>query len=217
MMELGQVNHELKQYTEQEILPQYEKNDAGHRLDHILIVLGRSFELANKNELELDPDMVYSGATWHDIGVHIDRKTHEKISAELFMADPEMPKFFDDSQREIIKEAIEDHRASSDREPRSWYGKLLSSADRSTDIDTVFRRVHSFSVVNFPDLSIDEWIDRGYEHIEKKFGKGGYAKNYLADEEYENYLKQVDEALSDREKFREIYLRINGLDGGKNE
>jgi uncharacterized protein len=212
MMNIERVNSELRQYIEREILPRYEKNDDGHQLSHIETVLRRSFELMTKNKLDLDYDMVYASVAWHDIGSHIDRKNHEKVSAELFMVDSTMPNFFDDNQRKIIKEAIEDHRASLDRAPRSLYGKLLSSADRNTDIETVFRRVHSYNVVFFPDMTVEEWVNRGYEHVDKKFGKNGYAKNYLLDEDYERYLEQVDEALSDRAKFRETYLRINGLE-----
>ncbi len=42
-----------------------------------------------------------------------------------------MKDFFDDEQRIIIKEAIEDYRATLEYEPRSDYGKIISSADRA--------------------------------------------------------------------------------------
>lgn len=39
-----------------------------------------------------------------------------------------------------MREAVEDHRASSDHEPRSIYGKIVAEADRIIDTDTTLRR-----------------------------------------------------------------------------
>ena len=45
-----------------------------------------------------------------------------------------------------LKEAIEDHRVSLEYEPRSDYGKIISSADRTTSIDSVLQRTHSYTI-----------------------------------------------------------------------
>ena len=65
-----------------------------------------------------------------------------------------------------MKEAIEDHKASLNREPRSIYGKILSSADRNID-------------------------EECYKHTLEKFGNGGYANFFVEDMEYNNYLKEL--------------------------
>ena len=44
---------------------------------------------------------------------YIDSAKHEIISAQIFMEDKKIKDWFTDDERKIIKEAIEDHRASS--------------------------------------------------------------------------------------------------------
>ena len=105
------LNNDLKEYIEAEIFPQYDKNEAGHGINHIKTVIDRSLKFAK--DYDVDINMVYTIAAYHDLGHHIDRKRHEIISAELFMKDENMKKFFNDEERKIIKEAVEDHRAST--------------------------------------------------------------------------------------------------------
>ena len=47
-------NEELKKYIEQYILPEYDKNESGHGIDHIQYVIKRSFELVNENNLDVN-------------------------------------------------------------------------------------------------------------------------------------------------------------------
>ena len=48
-----------------------------------------------------------------------------------------------------IKDAIEDHRASSNHEPRTIYGRIVSTADRTIiDIDNTIRRSYSYGKRN---------------------------------------------------------------------
>ena len=132
------VNKELIDYIKKNILPEYDKNDKGHGILHILEVIRRSFELKESLNLDyLDDDVIFAIASCHDNGKYIDHKTHEKIAAERFYANQGFKKFFTDEQRKIIKEAIEDHRSSFEDTPRSDYGKLISSADRNSTIDIV--------------------------------------------------------------------------------
>ena len=125
------INISLKNYIEQSLLPQYSKNEKAHNIEHIQYVIRRSFELAKQNNLNINENIVYVVAAYHDIGHHIDPKKHEIVSAEIMMKDEKLKEFFSDEDLIIIKEAIEDHRASSDHEPRSIYGKIVSSADRN--------------------------------------------------------------------------------------
>lgn len=78
--------------------------------------------------------MVYVIAAYHDIGHHIDSKNHEVISADIMSKDENLKKFFTDEELIIIKEAIEDHRASSKEDSRTIYGKIVSSADRNNTV-----------------------------------------------------------------------------------
>ncbi len=202
------INKDLEKYIKAEILPQYEKNDSGHSLEHIDYVLKRCFKFAEQFE-NIDFNMLYTIAAFHDIAHHIDKANHEKLSAEIFYNNEKMKELFTKEERIIIKEAIEDHRASANTEPRSDYGKIISSADRSTDIDDFLRRTHAYTLKHFPNCTKEEMLKRAYNHTEQKYGKEGYAKHYVKDEEYEEFREEINLLLRDMEKFKELYFKIN--------
>ena len=194
------IDVKLRAYIENNILPIYEKNDSGHGIEHIKYVIKRSFEFANQFD-DINLDMVYVIASFHDIAHHIDRNNHEILSAKLFYEDEKMKEFFTDEQRKIIKEAIEDHRASLEYEPRSNYGKIISSADRNTDLVSALKRTHAYTIKHYPDLDLDDMINRAYNHISKKFGNDGYAKTYCYDKEFEDFKKNVETLIKNKYGF----------------
>lgn len=195
------VNEELKRYVEQNIFPQYILNDEGHQIEHIKYVINRCYKLS-KN-MDVDNNMFYVIAAYHDIGYHIDYKNHEIVSARIMYNDINLNKFFSNENLIIMKEAIEDHRASLDREPRSIYGKLLSSADRNIDVDDSLKRIYLYSITHFNKLNEDETIEECYNHTLKKFGNDGYANFFVEDADYNNYLKELHNLLNNKEKFIE--------------
>ena len=204
------INKDLENYIKNEILPQYKKNDSGHSLEHIDYVLKRCFKFSEQFQ-NIDFNILYTIATFHDIAHHIDKANHEKLSAEVFYNDEKMKEYFKESERNLIKEAIEDHRASSDSSPRSDYGKIISSADRSTDIDDFLRRTHAYTLKHFPDCTKEEMLKRAKDHTEQKYGKEGYAKHYVKDEEYEKFREEINLLLQDSEKFEAKYYKVNNL------
>lgn len=201
------INPELVKYIEDEIFPLYQRNEEGHGIKHIKTVIKRSLKFATQHNANLD--MSYTIAAYHDIGHYIDRKRHEIISAEIFMEDEKIKKWFTDEQREIIKEAIEDHRASSDHKPRSIYGMIVSTADRTIiDIDNTIKRSYSYGKRNYAGLSEEEQIERIYQHLSEKYGENGYAKVYLEDKEFDEAIKELRQALSNKEEFIERVKKV---------
>lgn len=200
------VDEKLKRYVELNIFPQYILNDKGHQIEHIKYVINRCYKLS-KN-MDVDNNMLYVIAAYHDIGHHVDYKNHEKISAQIMYNDTNLNEFFNDKKLIIMKEAIEDHRASLDREPRSIYGKLLSSADRNIDVDDSLKRIYLYSIAHFNKLSEEETIEECYKHTLKKFGNDGYANFFVEDTDYNNYLKELNHLLSNKEKFIERLKEI---------
>ena len=118
------INDKLKTYIEKNIFPSYERNDLGHNLDHIKYVIDRSMRFANEVE-GINLDMVYTIAAYHDIGHYIDARNHEKVSAEMLLADENLKEFFTEEEIKTMSEAVYDHRASLEGEPRSIYGKIV--------------------------------------------------------------------------------------------
>ena len=201
------MNSELVNYIENEIFPLYNRNEEGHGINHIKTVIKRSIELAQNYDVDID--MVYTIAAYHDLGHYIDRKTHEIISAEMFRQDENIKTWFTDEQRNTIKEAIEDHRASSNHKPRSIYGMIVSTADRTIiDIDNTIKRTYSYGMKNYPELTREQQIERIYEHLTEKYGENGYAKIYLEDKEFEEALQKLRQALSNKEEFIERVKKV---------
>lgn len=207
---MNKINNELQKYVEEKIFPIYDNNDSGHGIDHIKYVIGRSFKFANQFE-NIDLNMVYVIASFHDLAHHIDKDNHEVLSANLFYLNEKMKEFFTYEQRGIIKDAIEDHRASLDHEPRSVYGKIISSADRNVDIISSLKRTHAYTIKHYPELDLNEMINRAYNHISEKFGDCGYAKVWFVDEEFDKFKNDVKELLKDKYTFGIKYMEVNNI------
>lgn len=196
-----QINEELKKYIKQNVLLEYNKNEKAHGIEHINYVIRRSFELIKQNNLEVDHNKVYVIAAYHDIGHYIDPKKHEIISAKIMSEDNNLKQYFSNEDLIIIKEAIEDHRASADHEPRSIYGKIVSSADRNNTIEQCLERSYYYGKRLNPEFTDRELYERAFKHLNLKFGVDGYAKFFLKDKEYEKFLKDIREVLKDKESF----------------
>lgn len=205
------IRKELKEYIENKVLPEYNLNESGHGIEHIKNVTERSLKFA-KQIKDINYEMVYVIASYHDIGHHIDAKHHEIVSAKMLEEDQELKKFFNDEQIKIMKEAVEDHRASSDSIPRTVYGEIVSSADRNTNVDSAIKRSISYHRKHFQDYTEEQVIEDARQHLIKKFGKDGYAveKIYFGKEEYEKYLDELAKITNNKEKFFERSYRLIG-------
>ncbi len=202
-----ELNEELVEYIKNEIFPLYDRNEFAHGINHIKTVIRRSLELADG--YDVDFNIVYTVAAYHDLGHFIDRKRHEIISAEIFMKDENIKRWFADEQRMVIKEAIEDHRASCNHVPRTIYGKIVSTADRTiVDIDNTIKRSYTYGKKNYIGLSEEEQFDKVYEHLVEKYGERGYAKVYLEDKEFDEAVGKLRQALENREEFIERVKRV---------
>lgn len=207
---MTKVNVELKKYIEENILTLYDNNIGGHGIDHINSVIDRSFELVNEFNLDVDLNMVYVIAAFHDIGYKTNPDEHEEISSNMFKSNLDMKKFFNEEQIDIIAKAIIDHRASLEYEARSIYGKIVSSADREISVDNMLERSILFQSDKHKDENptIMQIIDYSYKKLSSKYGKGGYAKMYFQDKKYVDYLNRMQEILENKEKFVEAELQI---------
>ena len=119
------IREDLLNYIKKNIFSRYGSNKNGHGLDHILYVINRSLNFASSIE-NINMEMVYVIAAYHDIGHSIDPDNHEKVSADILRADKKLREFFSDEQIEEMAIAVEDHRASSKSNPRTIYGEIVS-------------------------------------------------------------------------------------------
>ncbi|MCQ2136116.1 MAG: HD domain-containing protein, partial [Bacteroidales bacterium] len=167
----------LKEYIENEIIPRYDNFDAAHQRDHVLTVIKQALTISEG--YGLDKDMLYAAAAFHDTGLVAGRKTHHLESGKIIREDPVLPQFFSQEQIETIAQAAEDHRASSDHEPRSLYGRVIAEADRVIDPMTIIRRTIQYGLSNYPEKEKEEQYERMLEHIHEKYAEGGYLKLWI--------------------------------------
>ncbi len=212
------INEELKKYIEEKVFPIYKNNERGHNIDHIMYVINRSLKFAKTID-NINYNMVFTIAAYHDIGHYIDAKNHEKISSEILLNDNNLKRFFTEEEIKIMAEAVCDHRASKNEEPRSIYGKIVSSADRNTIVNEAIKRTYYYRLKHSPEKSLEEIIEESRHHLLEKFGKNGYAteKMYFVDEDYILFLDNITELTSNKEIFRDYYLSIINLESLHNK
>ena len=191
------INEDLKKYIKKNIFSKYEKYYS-HGMIHINNVINNMLMLADY--YNLDKNMSYIVAAYHDIGLNIDRENHEYESGKILENDLELKKYFDNKQIAIMKEAIEDHRGSRKIRPRNFYGECLSDSDRDFDIEILAKRQIATSLKNYPELkTFDEHFERCYEYICKRINDKG------------NFNLWTDNPImiEKRNKFQQDYLNKN--------
>lgn len=212
MIEKYKIKLELIKYIEQIVNYHYNLNDKGHGVEHAKYVINRSFEFAYQVE-SINLEMVYVIAAYHDVAHHIDAKNHETISAKMLMEDKKLKDFFTDEQIKIMSEAVEDHRSSMETEPRSIYGKIVSSADRNTSVEVTLKRCYSYNRRHFSELKQSEIIEECRKFLLKKFGINGYARSkmFFDDKEYKKYLDDITDLALDSDKFAVEIKKVNEI------
>ena len=208
---LVKVSPKIREHIEKEVLPKYKKL-SGHTVDHINYVIRRSLKFAEE-VLEVNFDMVYVIAAYHDLGRLVNNENHNFESAKMLLKDKFLAEKFSEEERRIMAEAVEDHRASLKREPRSVYGKIVSSADRNTEVSQAVKRSFNYSRVLHPNYSIEGTIEDARVHLREKFGAGGYArgKMYFKDSEYEKFCEEIEEITKAPEEYLKVAKRILGV------
>ncbi len=192
----------LLTYLYQQIIPIYRHFDQAHQMDHVETVVINSLEIAK--DYDVDMDMVYIIACYHDIGMQFGRDDHHLTGGLFLYNDQELKKYFDEQKMIIMKEAVEDHRASNDHEPRTIYGKIIAEADRDIEADTVILRTVLFGLKHYPSLDFDEHFNRAYEHIEEKYGPQGYLKLWLETQKNREGLNHIHKLLKDKNQMKTI-------------
>ena len=196
----------IRQYIESEIIPRYDNFDAAHGRDHVEYVISQSLKLSEY--YDVDRDMVYVIAAYHDTGLAVDRKTHHLESGRIMRADRNLRQWFSEGQIETMARAVEDHRASSDHEPRSIYGKIVAEADRQIDPETIIRRTVQYGLSHYPELDREGHWQRMLDHLNEKYAEGGYLRLWIPESDNAGKLKELHEIIKDRDYLESLFDRF---------
>lgn len=203
------VSLDLMEFVEKNILPRYTAFDKAHNLTHVNRVISRSLELASR--IGADTDMAYVIAAYHDLGLEGPRAVHHLTSGKILAADSRLQKWFSKEQIKIMKEAVEDHRASTSHMPRSIYGKIVAEADRDLEPDIVFRRMIEYGIYHYPEKSKEEQWQRFLSHIDNKYSSHGYIRLWLPNSPNEQNLKKIRDLISTPKLLRAEFERIYNI------
>lgn len=200
------MNAALREYIETEILPRYADSSAdGHGREHVETVIRESLYLAGR--YGADEDMCYAIAAYHDLGIPQGRKTHHLTSAAILAADARLREWFCNEHLAVMKEAVEDHRASAETPPRSLYGCIIADADHYVEPENVIMRTLLYGRVYFPGLTPEQEIVRAREHLQEKYCENGYLHFHLNDQRSTAGLDELRRLTANDEWFEQTCRR----------
>lgn len=201
-----QVSLDIMQFVETQILPRYTAFGESHGLRHINRVIKNALKLAHITGADID--MVYVIAAYHDLGMSGPRAIHHITGGKILMADNRLKRWFSKEQIAIMKEAVEDHRASSSRQPRSIYGKIVAEADRDIEAHEIFRRAILYAKENNPNVDKEQLWELFANHMDEKYSVNGYIKLWIPNSPNEHELKLLRETIEDKAQLRQEFENI---------
>lgn len=197
------MNEKLLNYIKNNIFPEYERYYS-HGMIHISNVIKNTLEIGKG--YNLDEDMCYTIAAYHDLGLKVDRRNHEIESGKIFIKDEELKKYFSNEQLIIMKEAIEDHRGSRKEPPRNIYGKVLSDSDRDFDIELLAKRQLATSIKNFPEYTtFEQHFENCYNYLAKRITSSGHFNLWTNNITLIEKRKKFELDFFDKNYTRSIY------------
>ena len=212
----------FREYIYNEVVPKYSAFDAAHKEDHALTVIDQAMKLmegrdawleSQQNPAEIwrsdiNPDMLMAAAACHDLGLVNGRERHHLDSGEIIRNDVRLHEWFSDAEIEMIAQAAEDHRASGTHAPRSIYGMLVAEADRVIEGETIIRRTIQFGFKHYPGLDRPAHIARAVEHLNEKYGRGGYLKLWIPWSDNAVRLAALQDLIADTPALTQEVERI---------
>lgn len=200
------IKSALQRYIEQHIIPLYATFDKAHNLSHVGAVIERSLVLAR--QYNACADMAYTIAAYHDLGLCKGREFHHIVSGEILTADETLRQWFTPKQIDTMREAVEDHRASTDHAPRSIYGCIVAEADRQIDPDTTLRRTVQYGLKHLSTSDREEHYKRFCHHLQEKYAEGGYLRIWLPESDNTMRLQELRDVIADTVALRQLFDKI---------
>lgn len=208
-----QVNLDIMHFVERNILPRYTEFGRSHGLAHVNRVIANSIELARR--IGADIDMAYVIAAYHDLGMSGPRAIHHITGGKILASDMRLRRWFTPTQIQVMREAVEDHRASASHAPRNIYGKIVAEADRDLEPNVVFRRAVEFGLENYPELPEDKQWQRFRYHMHEKYSNTGYIRLWIPNSPNEQRLKEIRRIIANEEELKAVFQRFYGEENVK--
>ncbi len=200
------INKEIKNYIETMIITKYADFDKGHNLEHVKTVIDESLNLAKSCGVNLD--YAYVIAAYHDLGLCDGREFHHITSGKILEADMSLRQWFSPDEIKLMKEAVEDHRASSKNPPRSIYGKIVAEADRDINPLKIIKRTIQYSIAHSPSPDKEHHWNNLLNHMAEKYAEGGYMKLWFENSKNSERIKELRQIIANQNNLRNIFLKL---------
>ena len=200
------INKEIKKYIENMVIHKYADFDKGHNLEHVKTVIEESLNLAKSCGVNLD--YAYVIAAYHDLGLSDGREFHHIASGKILEADMTLRQWFSPDEIKLMKEAVEDHRASSKNPPRSIYGKIVAEADRDINPLKIIKRTIQYSIAHSPSPDKEHHWNNLLNHMAEKYAEGGYMKLWFENSKNSERLKELRKIIANQNNLRNIFLKL---------
>ena len=200
------INKEIKKYIETMIIPKYADFDKGHNLEHVKTVIEESLNLAKSCGVNLD--YAYVIAAYHDLGLSDGREFQHIASGKILEADMTLRQWFSPDEIKLMKEAVEDHRASSKNPPRSIYGKIVAEADRDINPLKIIKRTIQYSIAHSPSTDKEHHWNNLINHMAEKYSESGYMKLWFKNSKNATQLNKLRAIISDKILLRTIFEKL---------
>ena len=198
---------EIRDFIERKIVPRYDTFDAGHDRAHVHTVMSQALSLAQYYP-DVDYCILLTAAAYHDLGLVNGREHHHTDSARIVREDERLRRWFSDDEINTIADAAEDHRASSNHEPRTIYGRIVAEADRIIDSETIVRRALQYGLKHNPELDREGQYERLLDHMHEKYDYGGYLQLWIPQGDNARRLEEFRQILADKNAFRQLFNSI---------
>lgn len=203
---MAKIRPEIEKYAQEQIMPLYDSYDSAHRRDHIEAVINRSLTLAE--HYDVDVEMVYVIALYHDLGICRGREQHHITSGQMLLDDARLREWFDRQQLLVMRDAVEDHRASSDHTPRTIYGMIVAEADRQISPEVTLLRTVQYGLGHYPQATREEHFARFVKHLRSKYAEGGYMKLWIPYSDNAARLTELRALIADSDTLRSRFDAI---------
>lgn len=200
---------DLVEFVETNILPQYVQFDKAHNLEHVTRVIRNALDLVRTTGADIN--MVYTIAAYHDLGMSGPRAIHHITGGRILATDARLKRWFTSEQINIMREAVEDHRASASHAPRSLYGKIIAEADRDIVPEVVIRRTIEYGLSTYPELDYEHQWQRFRQHMDEKYSVNGYIHLWIPGSPNEQRLNELRSIIANPTLLRQEFERQYSL------
>jgi uncharacterized protein len=197
------VNLEIMNFVERDILPRYNAFGHSHGIVHVQRVIRNALALVPATGADID--MVYVIAAYHDLGMEGPRAIHHITGGKILAADARLRRWFSPEQLRVMKEAVEDHRASASHAPRSVYGMIVAEADRDLEPQVVFSRTIEYGLENYREFDRQAQWERFASHMDSKYGANGYIKLWIPNSPNEKRIKTLRDIIADKTRLHQVF------------